>query len=322
VLPINKKEGVMRAVAKKVTTFGEKINLNQLRPFKNHPVECLVLNEREAKLCAALNIKTIGHLAETPVNKALTLRNLWYRSVESLMSKLAQFVSNWHDVEADFLKTPFTEILQKMARFVPEKERVFFIRRYFYGETLSEIGKDYGLTREAVRQKLLKAKKSLQTPNWEKLVNQYLEKHIIPLFKDEKGKILAREEIIKRLQTEFGNALPVACATFILFEQLYFSDKNTEIAKIVRIGRKLLEKMVKRAFDAQYRRACRQGEIGKKIRMLRRLHGWTQEQLAKKLSCARITVNMWEKGKSIPKGKNIEKLAQVFGVPKEALVMG
>ncbi|MCD6319630.1 MAG: helix-turn-helix domain-containing protein [Candidatus Desulfofervidaceae bacterium] len=312
----------MKSLAKRDITFGTEVNLKQLQYFKDYPVECLVLNEREAKLCAVLDIKTLGKLAATPVKRALEIRNLWHRSVQSLMAKLAQFVTNWSEVETDFLQTPFTEILQKMARFVPSKERVFFIRRYFYGETLSEIGKDYGLTREAVRQKLLKAKKSLQTPNWEKVVNLYLEKHIVPLFKKNQREMLPKEKVAQRLQGEFKNALPVACATFILLEQLYFEDKNTECAKVVRIARRLLERIVKRTFDSHYRRVCRQGEIGKKIRMLRRLQGWTQAELAKRLGCARITVNMWEQGKSIPKGKNIEKIARVFGLPKEALVMG
>ncbi len=311
----------MKAVVKKITTFGDEVSLKRLEKFKDYPVECLVLNEREAKLCKALGIKTLGKLAITPISKALTLRNLWHRSVQSLVNKLNKFVTDWEEAEREFLQTPFREILQKMARFVPEKERVFFVRRYFYGETLNEIGKDYGLTREAVRQKLLKAKRSLQTPNWERAVNLYLEKHIVPLFKDEKGRLLPKEEIRRRLKETFKDFLPVACATFILLEQLYFEGKDTECAEIVTLGRKLLEEEVKCTFDSHYRRICRQAEIGKKIKMLRKMQGWTQADLAERIGCARITVNMWEKGKSIPKGKNLERIAQTFGLPKDALVM-
>ncbi len=312
----------MKSAVKEVTTFGDMVNFKRLEKFKNYPVECLVLNEREAKLCKVLNINTLGKLAATPVNKALTIRNLWHRSVKSLMRKLCDFVTNWEEVEREFLDTPFKEILQKMARFVPEKERVFFIRRYFYGETLNEIGKDYGFTREAVRQKLLKAKRSLQTPNWEKLITLYLKIHIAPLIKDAEGRLLPKEEVRTRLKEAFKDYLPVACATFILLEQLYFENKRTECAKIVRLARKILENEVKCTFDSHYRRICRQGEIGKKIRMLRKLQGWTQADLAKQVGCARITVNMWEQGRSIPKGKNLERIAKTFGLPKEALVMG
>ena len=311
----------MKTLVKKMTTFGDEVNLKRLEKFKDYPVECLVLNEREAKLCKSLGIKTLGNLAITPISKALTLRNLWHRSVQSLINKLNEFVNSWEEAEKEFLQTPFREILQKMARFVPEKERVFFVRRYFYGETLNEIGRDYGLTREAVRQKLLKAKRSLQTPNWERVVNLYLEKHIMPLFKDEKGKLRPKEEIRKRLKKAFKDFLPVACATFILLEQLYFEGKETEYAKIVTLGRKLLEEEVKCTFDSHYRRICRQAEIGKKIKMLRKRQGWTQADLAERIGCARITVNMWEKGKSIPKGKNLERIAQTFGLPKNALVI-
>jgi transcriptional regulator with XRE-family HTH domain len=79
--------------------------------------------------------------------------------------------------------------------------------------------------------------------------------------------------------------------------------------------------MSKHTFDAYYRRACRQGHIGQKIKMLRNLNDWTQDYLAKQIGCTRITVNMWEQGKSIPGGRNLEKIAQVFGLSKEALLM-
>jgi len=37
------------------------------------------------------------------------------------------------------------------------------------------------------------------------------------------------------------------------------------------------------------------------------------------MGCARITINLWEKNKSIPKDKNLKKLAQIFGISTEAL---
>ena len=308
----------MRRLAE-FTSLGEKTNPRLLSQFKDFPVECLVLNEREAKLCSELNIKTLGNLASTSVKEALAIRNLWYKSVESLMEKLSRFVYNWREIEAEFMKTPFSEILQEMARIIPEKERVFFIRRYLYGETLSEIGKGYGLTREAVRQKILKATHTLCTPNWEDLVNRYLEEHIAPLCKDQSGRLLPVGKLERRLHREYKDTLHIAYRTFMLLEQLYYKDKNTECAKIVRIAKKTLEKAIARAFDSKYRRAYRQGDVGKKIRLLRRLKGWTQAELARHMGCARITINLWEKNKSIPKDKNLKKLAQIFGISTEAL---
>ena len=155
----------------------------------------------------------------------------------------------------------------------------------------------------------------------EELVEQYVERHLVPLFKDDKGNFLPKREIKKQIETSFKGVLPVTCATFVLLEQLYFNHKQTESAKVVRICRKLLERMIKRTFDARYRRACRQAEIGKKIRVLRRLQGWTQTDLARRLKCTQVTVNRWEKGKLIPRRKNIEKIAQIFGLSKEALLL-
>lgn len=308
----------MRRLAE-FSNLGEKTDLKLLNQLQKFPVECLVLNEREAKLCSELKIKTLGNLASTSVKKALAIRNLWHKSIENLMEKLSRFVYNWQEIETEFMKTPFSEVLQEMARIIPEKERVFFIRRYFYGETLAEIGKDYGLTREAVRQKILKATHTFCTPNWENLINRYLKKHILPLFKDQNGRLLPTSKLERRLHREYKETLQVAYATFLLLEQLYYREKNTECAKIVRISKKTLEKAITRAFDSRYRRAYRQGKVGKKIRQLRRLKGWTQAELAEYIGCARITINLWEKNRSIPKDKNLKKLAQIFGISVETL---
>jgi hypothetical protein len=51
----------MKPLAKKHITFGEEIEVKKLYPFKDYPVACLILNEREEKLCSSLKIETLGN---------------------------------------------------------------------------------------------------------------------------------------------------------------------------------------------------------------------------------------------------------------------
>lgn len=63
-------------------------------------------------------------------------------------------------------------------------------------------------------------------------------------------------------------------------------------------------------------------ETGKRIRKLRRQAGWTQEELAERISAGRSYLGYVETGK---KGCSIDalvELAQVFGVSLDYLIVG
>ncbi len=53
-------------------------------------------------------------------------------------------------------------------------------------------------------------------------------------------------------------------------------------------------------------------EIGRKIEELREKKGYTQVELARKLKIAQSTVAMWETGKSVPKTKMLQTLAEIL----------
>lgn len=63
-------------------------------------------------------------------------------------------------------------------------------------------------------------------------------------------------------------------------------------------------------------------EIGKNIRRLRKLHGLSQEELAKELDVSRAAVTQWETGWSSPRMGMIEKLSSFFNVSKSELIDG
>lgn len=58
-------------------------------------------------------------------------------------------------------------------------------------------------------------------------------------------------------------------------------------------------------------------KIANKIKTLRKTRGLTQEQLAEKLGVQRATISNYEIGRRSPHIKELEKIADVLGVPFE-----
>ncbi len=65
-----------------------------------------------------------------------------------------------------------------------------------------------------------------------------------------------------------------------------------------------------------------QGGAKKTIRQLRQERGWTQETLARRLGAGQTAVSAWERGERMPRQRSILRLADVFGVPVEAIAFG
>lgn len=63
-------------------------------------------------------------------------------------------------------------------------------------------------------------------------------------------------------------------------------------------------------------------EIGKKIKILRKTRGLTQQQLADKLNVKRATVSNYEIGRRSPHIKELEDIAEALGVNLEYFGFG
>ena len=63
-------------------------------------------------------------------------------------------------------------------------------------------------------------------------------------------------------------------------------------------------------------------EIGKKIKILRKTRGLTQEQLAEKLRVKRATISNYEIGRRSPHIKELESIAEALGVGLEYFGVG
>jgi putative transcriptional regulator len=60
-------------------------------------------------------------------------------------------------------------------------------------------------------------------------------------------------------------------------------------------------------------------KIRNKLKVYRAMHDWTQEELARRISVTRKTINTIEKGKYVPSTYLALKMARVFRVPVEEL---
>lgn len=56
------------------------------------------------------------------------------------------------------------------------------------------------------------------------------------------------------------------------------------------------------------------------LKLFRKKHGYTQEQVAEKIGVSRQAVAKWEKGEALPDIENILALADIYGVTVDALV--
>lgn len=63
-------------------------------------------------------------------------------------------------------------------------------------------------------------------------------------------------------------------------------------------------------------------DIGKTIATYRKLHNWTQAELAEKLNVHQTQIAHWEKGRSNPRRDNLERLAEAFETRVEDLLAG
>lgn len=60
--------------------------------------------------------------------------------------------------------------------------------------------------------------------------------------------------------------------------------------------------------------------IASQIKKLRKSRGWTQPQLADRISVSKQTISNWETGLKVPRMGALQKLADLFNVPISEIV--
>ena len=62
--------------------------------------------------------------------------------------------------------------------------------------------------------------------------------------------------------------------------------------------------------------------FSRKLKTLRKDHGWSQGQLGKRIDIDPQRISKYEQGKSMPPAKTMVKIAEVFGVSLDYLMKG
>lgn len=65
-----------------------------------------------------------------------------------------------------------------------------------------------------------------------------------------------------------------------------------------------------------------QTSLGRTLTSLRKLKGWTQAQLAERLSLTQPIIARWENGRATPNETNLGRLAEALGVTPESILAG
>ena len=61
--------------------------------------------------------------------------------------------------------------------------------------------------------------------------------------------------------------------------------------------------------------------FGEKLQALRKARGWSQEELAARISVSRQALSKWESGASVPDTENVVALSRLFGVTTDYLLL-
>lgn len=61
---------------------------------------------------------------------------------------------------------------------------------------------------------------------------------------------------------------------------------------------------------------------GQRLRLLRKQHGYTQEELAEIIHCHPTTINRFEEDKRIPRSDFLYELSKLYGVSMEFILSG
>jgi len=80
-----------------------------------------------------------------------------------VLDELAECVAGADDVEKEFEQKHLRQCLNDFLRELPQRERMLFIRRYFYAEAVRDIAEGYGLNSNHVSVILRRVRKKLKS---------------------------------------------------------------------------------------------------------------------------------------------------------------
>lgn len=97
--------------------------------------------------------------------------NLWnknhrkkrYAGMEQLLSELEDCISSPITVEHEIEERELTEFLNTWLASLPKADRILFMRRYWNGEAVKDLAKEYGTTPKEMAKRMYRLRQSLKS---------------------------------------------------------------------------------------------------------------------------------------------------------------
>ncbi len=84
------------------------------------------------------------------------------RPREKTLSELDDCVPDTTDVEQTIEQMELARLLDAWLDSLPEQDCIWFVRRYWYGDTVKSLAKEYGCTQNQMAQQMLRLRKKLK----------------------------------------------------------------------------------------------------------------------------------------------------------------
>lgn len=84
------------------------------------------------------------------------------RGMEILLSELDDCVPDSTNVEQAMEQMELARLLDAWLDALPERDCIWFVRRYWYGDTVKALAKEYGCTQNQMAQQMLRLRKKLK----------------------------------------------------------------------------------------------------------------------------------------------------------------
>ena len=91
-----------------------------------------------------------------------------YGGIEVILDELEECIPSDFDMEKYYDNQQLSDFLNYWLGELPKEDRVLFIKRYYYGDTVKKLAKGAGCTENQMAQRMLKLRKKLKLFLWEK----------------------------------------------------------------------------------------------------------------------------------------------------------
>lgn len=85
-----------------------------------------------------------------------------FGGMELMLSELDDCIPDSNDVEKIIEQMELSRLLEQWLDALPEEDRILFVRRYWYGDALKALAKEYHRTQNQMAQQMLRLRKNLK----------------------------------------------------------------------------------------------------------------------------------------------------------------